>query len=710
MNLTKNFRLIFLLFFIAFGLIIYLQYVSYSTSKSLIKSNEDLAEEMDFSNNIQFFQTHLILLDNHIDEIRSGSQSESIKDLERELKILNLTYNYINIYLSIQNTKESTQDFRAIFSQKIELGQNVLDQIKNNGNLSPQLINQINQKEDLNENINSKLIDWEDLASENVLKKSESIIQSEKLSQSINLWLTLLSCLIFGLAIYFIYNQIQKQRHLISELKIAQEKAIKLSKVKDDFLANMSHEIRTPLNGILGFIEILRMESISQKAQKIIQTIQDASHQLLFIVNQILDISKIEEGMVRIEKTPFQLSEVIAKLDASYRDLIESKNIKFLISNESGTNFQLKGDQYRLIQILSNLLSNSLKFTSEGEINLKIKSYRLDSKQNLQFILSDTGIGIESHKLTTIFERFEQAALYTTRTHGGSGLGLSIVKQLVDLHEGTIEVESKINQGSKFIVSIPFEIYQESESKFISNTYEKIHKINSNAKILVVEDNPINLKLIRHWFEGLNLKFHYSVMATSAIEILKKEQFDLILMDIQLPEMNGYQCTEYIRQELKISTPILGITAHTMKTDIDKCFESGMNAYLMKPLYEAILIKTMHRFISLMDTKLVDLENLNSISNGNSSFVSDFLKEFLYSTPIEIDKLNMSYQTDNLADFKFVAHSLKTNFSYLGLKSDLLLYFESMEAASDLHSHQNDLHFISYLYELTKNEIESLKI
>lgn len=710
MNLSNSIYKIFLLFFISFGLIIYLQYISYTTRTSLIQNNKDLIEEMEFANNIQFFQTHLILLDKNISELNDKSVSLAKDDLERELNILQLTLNYIKTYLKIHNSNHlADAEFYDLIRQKLDLGKTILNEIKLNQKSSKSISNYFETSENIDQEINSNLLNLEENIEDIVLKKSDDIIVSERLSLNINIGLFIISSLLFGFAIVYIHTRIKKQNQLIGELNIAQEKEKKLNKIKDDFLSNMSHEIRTPLNAILGFTHLLENETTTEKASSLLQTIKQAGIQLLYIINQILDISKIEEGMMRIEKSPFNLSDFIQKVDDSFRDLILSKNLIFNISKSSDIDIELLGDEYRLNQILANLLNNALKFTHRGSISLDVVLNQIDDKSKIvQFKITDTGIGIEKEKQHHIFERFEQAESATTRKYGGTGLGLSIVKQLVDLFQGRIELYSQMNQGSTFIVSIPFEMINKNQPKRShADKTQSVH-IPSESTILVVEDNLLNIQLIQNWFEKHKIRFLHADNGLKAIDLIKFQKVDLILMDIQMPLMDGYQCTDIIRQDLKLSTPIIGISAHSLKKDKLLAFRHQMNGYLTKPLEEKLFINTIAQMINYSNTKQIDITKLEEMSSGNSQFLTHFLNEFLRISPIEIDKLTSAFEDENIADARFIAHSLKTNFSYLGIETFLLMPFESIESSDDLSQNFTDLFHIQYLFELSKREAESI--
>lgn len=705
----KHNFLLLLAFLIAYGGILILQYKSYTKTQTLIQSNKDLLEEMDYTNNVQFFQTHLSLYDNNLQAVVIQKDEQSINDLKREIKILSLSLNYINTYLSTQNRDFEIDEFNQTMKSKLEIGNELISDLERKKTISPELISRGNQMEELNLIINNKLIEIEDISEQIIIDKTESINKNEEQSIKNNLYFTIISTLLFGLALYFIFSRIKKQNQLIDALQISKEKEIKLNKIKENFLANMSHEIRTPLNAIMGFTAILEKESISDKAKEITATIKNAGTQLVTIVNQILDLSKIEEGKIRIEQQPFILNSVLSKIEDSFRIMIESKGLKFIIQREFDPSLELIGDEYRLIQILTNLIGNANKFTEKGEIRFTIKEEKLDANTTtIQFNISDTGIGIEENKLETIFERFEQADNDTTRKYGGSGLGLAIVQQLVGLLKGSINVKSQLNKGSEFIVSIPFVISQIDNRKPTMDESDQFKPIDITAKILIVEDNPINIKLIQHWFDHKNINLTTVTSGSEAIEILEKNEFDIIYMDIQMPEMDGIECTKIIRNKLGIITPIIAMTAHTMKHEILQCYDAGMNAHISKPLDENQFFGMMGYFQSIDNSGLVSLPYLQDLSKGDTNFIKDLLTEFLVQTPLEIEKLTKAFYSENLLEIKTIAHTLKTNFSYLGADSNLLSLIQIVEDWTEIPSHYNHLYLIKYLFEKSKIKVNLL--
>lgn len=377
----------------------------------------------------------------------------------------------------------------------------------------------------------------------------------------------------------------------------AKKQLEKSTKLKDIFLANMSHEIRTPMNAIIGFSDLLSTTSLGQKELEYVKTINISGENLLAIINDILDISKIEAGMMTFEEDHFSVKEIIKSLKTMMIGKANEKNIElFFVCDEDVPN-ALLGDPNRLIQILINLVGNAIKFTQKGMITVHARVCQLNDENALiEFSVKDTGIGINQSELEHIFERFRQAESSTTRKYGGTGLGLSIVKQLVELQGGTLSVKSEHNAGSVFSFRIRYKNSSQVLVEVAPQMVEKGSIIENLRKlsILMVEDHPMNIMLISSLFSENNLKFHNAENGRICIDKLKENNFDIILMDMEMPVMNGYEATSIIRNELKSNIPIIAMTAHAKAGEREKCIRLGMNDYLSKPIDANLLFEKMY--------------------------------------------------------------------------------------------------------------------
>ncbi len=457
------------------------------------------------------------------------------------------------------------------------------------------------------------------------------------------------------------------------ELKSAKDTAEKSALIKQQFLANMSHEIRTPINVILGLSDLLGESKLQEQQLQDIETIKSSANHLLFIINDILDISKIESGKVELRKDSIDLNILIENLNKQFRPLADRKNIQFNLEISSLVPKFIIGDEYRLQQILNNLISNAIKFTNKGSVNISIRPIRQQTKKcTLQFNIVDTGIGIDKKDHAKIFENFIQASNNNSREYGGTGLGLSIVKELVRLYKGNISFTSEINEGTSFIVEIPFDISE------INNTTNNINENNNeesvikNKNILLVEDNELNRVVATRYLEKWAVVYDIAENGIFAVEQACSKNYDVILMDIQMPQMDGYHATKLIRtldNSNNKLTPIIALTAHAVTGEKEKCINAGMNDYLAKPFKpNDLLWKITSAIKENLKTKNsnYNLNYLNEIAAGNPDFLKQSLYVFLNETPKMFNDLKQALLNKNITDYKFIAHKIKTNFHILG--------------------------------------------
>ncbi|MBL7790245.1 MAG: response regulator [Chitinophagales bacterium] len=695
---------VFIIFLLAFGVLVFLNYKSYTSTKYLIENNDELVEELELSSNIQFFQIHLVLMDNALSRVINDRSKESIDEIEREVKIIKLSSNYLQAMYYQHKQEAIYQEFDRYLSKKLDLCQRIIDAFKKQDKISPNIITEIKASAEWNDIINDQLYQLEEITEKKVREKSEEIKTTERNTQRLNVILIVISTLLITLALIYIFNKIKRQQVLITELEQAKMKEIKLHKIKDDFIANMSHEIRTPLNVILGFTSLMEREKLTARLSEMVQTLKNAGGQLMFIVNQVLDVAKMEEGRLELNAKPFQLKQLVHILDSSYRKMIEDKGIQLEIQSNIKQGNTAVGDQVKLIQIGSNLLSNAQKFTAKGTITLQLNLHQEETQYLLEIVVSDTGIGIEASKISTIFDRFEQADNNITRNYGGTGLGLAIVKQLVDIMNGKIELDSKLGMGSRFKVTIPIQIEKNTiiEQTIAPSDYEIIRGTN----ILVIEDNSLNTKLIQNWLEPPGLNTTYAVSAMEALDILKNQVFDIILLDIQMPGMDGYTCARHIRNELNLKLPIIGMTAHTRKQDILDCYAAGMHAHIAKPIDKSELFYLLSMYSHIQHIHLINHDYLKKLSGDNEAFIQDLKTEFLKQTPIENEKLRKAFFEDNLDLIKATAHTLKTNNGYIGTDEKFIEIFQSIDNLKELPMNYNNYFLVEYLFEKVKGEVE----
>ena len=398
----------------------------------------------------------------------------------------------------------------------------------------------------------------------------------------------------------FIANQIAiaiQRRMILDNLILARQKAEEAAQSKQLFMSTMSHEIRTPLNEVIGITNLLLQGNPREDQMDYIKTLKFSGNHLLTLVNDVLDYNKMESGKIVFEQTQFDLSEFLEEIMRSYSFRSKAKNLKFDIKKESDLPKAVIGDSIRLNQILSNLLSNALKFTTNGSITVMVKELnRVGNKCSMEFTVSDTGIGISKDKHNLIFDSFTQASPDTTRHFGGTGLGLSICKKLIELQGGTISLESEPGIGSIFRFIIPLGVIDKGGQKPVAEVPETYTGL-EGKKILIAEDNKINFFVANKFLVSWGVTVSHAADGLLALEMLEKDNFDLVLMDLHMPVMDGIEASRIIRksEDPRIKNiPIVALTAAIMSESHDKIEDLNINDYVLKPfkphdLFERIM-------------------------------------------------------------------------------------------------------------------------
>lgn len=467
----------------------------------------------------------------------------------------------------------------------------------------------------------------------------------------------------------------------ITQRKKDAEELQRAQKAKEQFLANISHEIRTPINGIAGMAALLNQKPSEAEQALYLSAIQSASENLKVIINDILDLASIESGKLRFEKIAFNLSEMFHSLISTFDHQAKEKRISLSFEIEPEANQMVEGDPVRLNQILINLISNALKFTHRGSIKVKCNLYKSDKKVNhLRFEVSDTGIGIPQDKLITIFESFSQADASVTRKYGGTGLGLTIVKQLVELQGGSISVKSEVDEGSAFSFIIPYEIANlKSQTAAQFSVKGKQDKTLKKMQVLLVEDNDINRLYATSILKTWGCEIDVAENGFVAVEKVKNNSFDAVLMDVQMPVMDGFEATKTIRalESPKSKVAIIALTANATRKDFEKCLAEGMDDCITKPFTPDDLFKILSRFApklaapeekGITKKTKVDLSYLKSVSNNNQAFISEIIETFIETIPTHLHEITAFASKEKWEDVSRVVHKIKSSLALLGLQ------------------------------------------
>ena len=493
---------------------------------------------------------------------------------------------------------------------------------------------------------------------------------------------------------------------IVEEALIKAEGATRIAvdsvKAKQQFLSNMSHEIRTPMNAIIGFTKVVLKTELTAKQREYLQAIKISGDALIVLINDILDLAKVDSGKMSFEKTPFKMAKSIAAMIHLFDIKSQEKNV--LLVNEYDVLIPeiVIGDPVRLHQIILNLVSNAVKFTIQGKIVVSVSL--VEETENdviIEFAVSDTGIGIIESKIESIFENFQQASSGTSRIYGGTGL--AIVKQLVEGQGGTIKVKSVINEGSTFSFRLPFQ--KTNASLELTEEIFTLDKELKNINVLVVEDIALNQLLMRTLLDDFGFNCDIAANGKIAIEKLRIKEYDIILMDLQMPVMNGFETTEYIRKTLKSAIPIVALTADVTTVDLEKCKEVGMNDYISKPVDERLLYSKIIGILKKADhssheintnkievkTKCTDLNYLIQRTKSNPKLMTEMITLYLEQTPPLIESMRTSFDQKDWSTLHSTVHKMIPSFSIVGINHDFEIMAKKVKDFANIQSEEDSI-------------------
>lgn len=514
--------------------------------------------------------------------------------------------------------------------------------------------------------------------------------------------------LLVGSFLYQLQYRMHNLKQLNSELEAETDKAERAAKAKSSFLAAMSHELRTPMNGVLGISQLIAEETKEPVTKEHIKVILDSGQHLMTILNDILDFSKVEENKLELEEAPFHLEQVLTPVCSAIQPLIDEKSIDLIVENDVPNNTEFTGDCARLRQILFNLAGNAVKFTNEGHVLIRTELNSED--KHLLIIVSDTGIGIAPDKQGRVFNSFEQADSSTTRRFGGTGLGLAIVKKLTELMGGSITLKSVEGVGTQFIVTLPIP-WNESEKPSPQHTPVQTRST-QNLRILLAEDNRVNALVAKGFCEKLGHAVDVAETGLVAVEKARDNDYDLILMDNHMPEMNGVEATRFIREKLGVKTLLFAYTADVFREAHDHFIAAGADHVLTKPLQRESFADALKQFSARLKVKQTEevspasnvlqlqrkpIENLRlteeELSNSemlvslkeHPNELLDLLNSIITDFELAVDDLIENFMQSDFDSLKLTMHTTKGMALNLGLK---ILASQALELETQLKMNQ----------------------
>ena len=489
------------------------------------------------------------------------------------------------------------------------------------------------------------------------------------------------------LLLFFVYSNYSNQRKATAEMALARERAEQSEKFKQQFLANMSHEIRTPMNAVMGMTNLVLDTPLNEKQKFYLEGVRKSGETLLHIINDILDLSKIEAGKMELERIDFSLSEVLGQVKQTMQHKAEEKGLQLSACSDQGITDVLTGDPVRLNQVLINLTGNAIKFTEKGGVTISITQGHV--KDMIRFSVTDTGIGIPQDKLQHVFESFAQANASDTRRYGGTGLGLTISKQFVELMGGEITIESKVDSGTTFSFEISCPAGSPERLKERGMAEEIDGHILDGLMVLLADDNEYNRIVTGDTLRSrARVEISEATNGKEAIELMKKKDFDLVLMDVQMPVMDGYEATRLIRDATSgvrdHRIPVIALTASVIRTDLDKCREAGMNDYVPKPFKTAHLISAMAKAIgreiryaekhviektdaTRVRRGMTNMRYLEKFCDGDKKRMQKYIQMFLDSAPVLISRIEAALDTGDHEEIARQMHGYKTKFLMMGM-------------------------------------------
>ena len=687
-----------------------------------MSGNRQLTTEMYVQYSLRKLQSDVVTVESDIRGAVLSGNRQDLLQIENKIRSITQGLDTLRSNASSLQIRSQLDSLAIHVQQKINFSRQILTVLENEGVDAAETIINTNRGKQIRTRIEQTIQQLDSLRRTELQSIAGRVESTGNTARLWGLIIAIVALIAVVSAFWYILNQGKQQQKMINLLNESDRRNKEVANMKEQFLANMSHEIRTPMNAILGFTNLLRRTTLNAEQRQYVQNIHSAGENLLALVNDILDLSKIEAGMMSLEETRFSLHSLVSSVSAMFSEKIKEKNLELHIHIDGDVPDILTGDAVRLTQILVNLLSNAVKFTEEGHIAVRISLVaQTEEKARVRIQITDTGIGISKEKQQTIFERFQQAEAETTRRFGGSGLGLAIVKQLIAMQEGNIELKSEPGKGSQFVIELTYSIPD------LNQLYEAALSAQEEAvplqkiSVLIAEDNAMNQQLISHLMKSWEIDYRIVNNGKEALEELTRNPYSIVLMDIQMPEMDGYTATNIIRNEMKLSIPIIAMTAHAMTGEKEKCLQLGMNDYVSKPIKETVLYNMIGRHAQNIpeeeaevtthasDFQHIHLDYLHSLSGGDAEFEKQLLAQFLQQAPEELSQLETAIEDQAFVNVKQTAHSLKSTIGYVGLADDLNPYLTRIEQAATAAKQEEcqlDFDYVKLKCRLALTEVE----
>lgn len=668
--------------------------------KKFTANQEVISQYQQYINQVSQLNKRLDGLESNVRNLALSGNKGYIKNFQVEANLINREAVIIADNLRPIVSYHNSDGLRKSVQQRIDLENSLVQDFQENGNraIQKKLALEESIKPKLKYNLYFSIINAK-LQSEIIAKNK--IQDKDKLEIiSLDYAIPHLTSFIFLVIALFVLYKILQVYKLNKYLNEAVQKEQEAQLLKEQFMDNMTHELRSPMNAVLGYTGLLLKTPLKKEQEKFAKAIRTSGELLLNVINEVLDYAKIKSGYLHFANETFSLKDQLAALSDIVNDKLTEKGLVFENEISADVPDNLRGDPSKLLQVLLNITFNAIKFTSQGKIRIAVDcKERSEERAELLFSISDTGIGIPKEKLPFIFDRFFQVQDNVAKKYGGTGLGLSITRQIIMLQGGSIDVESEEGKGTTFNFRLGFDIATDNlpigKNKAGSGYLnENINGLNAgerllphNMKILVVDDNALNRDLACYILTDFQVKFKAAASGQEALDILNKEPFDVVLMDVQMPVLDGRETTRKIREELNLLIPVVALTAFSQPAEKQRCLDAGMDAYLSKPVKEKELFETLELFApEITDSdSIIDVQYLKGIATDNKEFIHSVILKIADTLPNEIKALRQAVESNDHLLVNQISHDMKTTFAILGLPDNLsepIRFLESWTSTS----------------------------